>query len=272
MAAVLASGPSAAASHLTAAALWGLVDAKPRAIDITVPHSRRHRCRDYLRIHRARSMGSGDSRKVVGILTTSPARTIVDIAAVLTERALEDALDRALGAGLLSLKTVRRYIDSRRLGRRPGVGRLRRLIEDREHGVPDGELERRFLRLIRRARIPEPSRQYRTAGRRLDFAFVEARIAIELDGFASHRTGVAFRDDRRRQNALVLEGWLPLRFTWQDVTKHEDLVIDTLRRALAERGGRSFSRGGLGAALKLQVSPVPAVGLEPTPGSPRTAV
>jgi very-short-patch-repair endonuclease len=67
---------------------------------------------------------------------------------------------------------------------------------------------------------------------------VDARIAIELDGFAQHRTGATFRDDRRRQNALILEGWLLLRFTWDDVTRNGEIVIDTLRRALAERKGQ----------------------------------
>lgn len=235
---VLTSGTGAAVSHLSAAAMWDLVDARPKIIDVTVPHARHHGRRANRVVHRARSLGNKDVRRITGIPVTCPARTLVDIAGIVPGRVLEDALDRALLAGLVSLNSLQRYIDVRCLAKRPGVGRLRFFIDDRKRGVPESALERRFLHLIRAAKLPEPTRQYRSAGRRLDFAYVDARIAIELDGFAQHRTGATFRDDRRWQNALILEGWLLLRFTWDDVTRNGEIVIDTLRRALAERKGQ----------------------------------
>ena len=44
-----------------------------------------------------------------------------------------------------------------------------------------------------------------------------------------------FESDRWRQNALVLEGWMVLRFTWTMITQDPDYVIETTRAALARR-------------------------------------
>ena len=48
----------------------------------------------------------------------------------------------------------------------------------------------------------------------LDIAFRRERVASEIDG-RLHETDVdLFESDRIRQNALMLRGWLVLRFTW----------------------------------------------------------
>jgi very-short-patch-repair endonuclease len=44
-----------------------------------------------------------------------------------------------------------------------------------------------------------------------------------------------FESDRRRQNALVLEGWLVLRFTWRMLTEQPDLVVRSIQEALSAR-------------------------------------
>jgi very-short-patch-repair endonuclease len=75
-----------------------------------------------------------------------------------------------------------------------------------------------------------------TAGQtfRLDFAYVAHKVAIECDGFSTHGSRLAFEDDRRRQNFLVLEGWRVLRFTWRQITSSPDWVVEQVRRALSE--------------------------------------
>jgi very-short-patch-repair endonuclease len=66
----------------------------------------------------------------------------------------------------------------------------------------------------------------------LDFAFVAQRIAIEIDGRAWHSTGERFQSDRSRQNRLVLMGWTVLRFTWDDLVRRPDAVIEQVPSAL----------------------------------------
>ena len=69
---------------------------------------------------------------------------------------------------------------------------------------------------------------------RVDFAYPDPRLAIELDGFRSHGQRKTFDQDRTRQNQLVLLGWTVLRFTWSDLTDRGDSVAATLGAALVQ--------------------------------------
>ena len=69
----------------------------------------------------------------------------------------------------------------------------------------------------------------------LDFADVDLRIAIEVDGRAFHSDRRSFEWDRRRQNRLMIEGWLVLRFTWEQITQDPEGVIATIRAAVRQR-------------------------------------
>ena len=66
---------------------------------------------------------------------------------------------------------------------------------------------------------------------RVDFAYPELRLTIEVDGFAAHSTVDAFGRDRARQNALVAAGWTVLRFTWTEVDTSSPDVGRTIRAA-----------------------------------------
>lgn len=72
----------------------------------------------------------------------------------------------------------------------------------------------------------------------LDIAFKRERVAVEVDGWRYHSTPEVFETDRARQNALVLDGWLVLRFTWAMLTQDPDYVVGTTRAALCSRSGR----------------------------------
>jgi very-short-patch-repair endonuclease len=66
----------------------------------------------------------------------------------------------------------------------------------------------------------------------LDLASPAARVAVEVDGWAYHRDAERFRQDRRRQNDLVLAGWTILRLTWDDLTHRPAAVLAQIRAAL----------------------------------------
>ena len=63
-------------------------------------------------------------------------------------------------------------------------------------------------------------------------AFEKQRVAIEIDGKIHLRHAKKFEDDRYRQNALILGGWLVLRFTWKMLTEDPGYVVRTTRAAL----------------------------------------
>jgi superfamily II DNA or RNA helicase len=108
--------------------------------------------------------------------------------------------------------------------------------------------ERHFYREVVEATLGESAVLYITPQhnvvedsgktRRIDFALVtiHSKFAIELDGFTYHAEGVVspskHSDDLARQNELVLNGWTPLRFSWQQVQTSPEACRDQLRRAV----------------------------------------
>jgi very-short-patch-repair endonuclease len=230
VAAVLAFGSRAAASSLTAGALWALIEERPRVVHVILPLEQHRHERANVVLHRA-ALTRSDVRTLHAIPVTAPNRTLVDLAAILQQPRLEAAFDTAVLQGLTSLRSLDRYIFERRLEHRSGVGIVQRLIEDRTKGVNESELERVFLRNLRAAKLPEPTRQYRVGRRRIDIAYPRERVIIELDGLGSRFSRAAFRADRNRQNEIVLAlpGWTLLRFTRDDVILDWAGVEETLR-------------------------------------------
>ena len=223
---VLAGPPGTVASHRAAAVLHGARSGTP--VELTVPDGAYHRL--HAVVHQL-EVGAADRCVVAGIPTTRPERTLIDIAAVVTDEAAEVAVEAVFRLGLTTHDRLDRYLVS--AGRRWGVGRLRRVLELSRAGRPTGsELEVRFLQLLRAAGVEEPLRQYevRVDGQRyfLDFAYPERRVALELDGRAFH----GFDEDRRRQNSLVLAGWTVLRFTWADVTERAAATVTAVATGL----------------------------------------
>jgi len=93
MAAVLAAGTGAALSHLAAATHWKMWRRWVPGIDVTVPGQRRARAG--FTIHRARNLDKRDVTIHKGIPITTPARTLVDLAGVLTRYQLANVIHEA---------------------------------------------------------------------------------------------------------------------------------------------------------------------------------
>jgi very-short-patch-repair endonuclease len=238
LAACLAAGPHAVASHRAAAALWELDGVWSAPVELTVPLPRGHRLPGVI-VHRSTDLDPSAATRRHGIPVTPPARTLVDLGAVVPARVVERALEAALGRRLVTLMGLRAALDSvARRGRR-GAGVLRGLLEERSDaaGLVESTLEARFLRICREHGLPAPLCQHEVrVGRRLvgrvDFAFPAAALAVEVDGYESHATLAAFQHDRARQNELVAAGWTVLRFTWDDVVRQPERVATAARRVL----------------------------------------
>jgi very-short-patch-repair endonuclease len=156
------------------------------------------------------------------------------LAAAQTER----ALDNCLSARLISLTDLGALTEELARPGRPGMAVMRALLAARGEGyvAPASELEARFLRLVRAAGLPEPVRQHDVgdgqgwAGR-ADYAYPEIRLLIELDSRRHHMSKLDFEADRARDNRRVAAGWRPVRFTWDQVTRHPAEVVDVLIRS-----------------------------------------
>ena len=90
---------------------------------------------------------------------------------------------------------------------------------------------------MQRAGLPPPVSQYeiRDQGKllaRVDFAYPEAMVAIEADGYRYHSGKVSWQRDRIRRNALTTRGWRVLHVTWDDLQTRPDEVTSEIRVAL----------------------------------------
>jgi hypothetical protein len=246
LAACLAAGKGAVASHRTAARIWGLVEPRNDIVEITVP---RHRCPRTRRatIHRSTDLVVDHTTVRNRIPVTNPLRTIVDLGAVLPAEQVEEAVDTGLAPpSLFSIAAIEWMRNEVTGPGRSGCGVLGKILDERALGdeVNDSLLEPRMARLLRRAGVPPAIFHYvvTTPGgvflAEVDFAYPELRLAIEVDGFNVHSTPKRMSKDFVRQNGLVPYGWYVLRFTWRQVVREPEMVFRTI----------AASRVGLAAA------------------------
>jgi very-short-patch-repair endonuclease len=238
VAACLACGEGTVASHLSAAMIFELIDPVTAPVHVTVPASRNPRLAEIV-VHRAHLSTSDRSRFGVVPVTAIP-RTLVDLAANLSERELAEAADRALRRKLVSMSRLEAAVRDSGFDRFRGVGGLRRIVADRsQRGVPGSVLEADMLALLRDFGLPAPMRQFETkaTGRTVifDFAYPDQRVGIELDGRLPHTQFDTWQRDHNRHNAVELGGWRTLRFTWWDVQDAQLYVALTVADALGLR-------------------------------------
>ncbi len=232
MAAVLACDPGAVISHVSAAKLWGLIGSAGLSIDVTAPN-RRGRTPADITAHRDGTLCEADRTQLHGIPCTTVARTLLDLAAVLSPWELRKAVSEAEVLGLLKIPEVRVLI--RRCRGRRGVARLRLCIDELDPSTKRtrSELERIFLALCKRAGLPRPEVNVplEAAGLRLrpDFLWRDARLIIETDSRKFHGTAAAFELDRQREQRFFAAGWQVVRCTWRQVERDPKSLIPLLR-------------------------------------------
>lgn len=238
LAACLAAGPAAVASHLTAARLWRLRLPEPEHIELTTPPGRRVRA-EGVRQHRFGQLAADEVHRLRGIPVTTPARTLVDCSNRVGVGELGRVVDDALRRRLVRLPDLARCHARVPGGRRPTAAMARVLAEragGHEPGGSDRELQ--VARTLVAAGLRPPVPQHRVVVARrtffLDLAYPDARVGIEFDGWDAHGTFEAFHGDRERARLLVAAGWRLVHVTAR--TAPADLVRD-VRSVLLRRAG-----------------------------------
>jgi very-short-patch-repair endonuclease len=234
LAAVLAARP-AVASHLSAGWLWGLLRNRPGTIHVTVPAPRRAK-RPFV-VHFA-DLPARDRWVLEDIPITNLARTLLDLAAILSPAQLERALERAEELGLFDLVALEDVLG--RAGHHPGVAKLRRALAIYRENLGDpaferSKLERRFHRLVKRAGLPTPSMNFNVAGYELDAYWERERFVVELDVYETHGSHAAFERDRLRQEDLKLKGVEMIRVTGPRLDREPERVMERVAAHLEQR-------------------------------------
>lgn len=204
----------AALSFLSAAAHWGLLPAAGGPVDVTVCGDGGRARRRGVRLHRCTSLKPVDVTLHEGIPVTTPARTVADLRRV------------ASGRGLISPKQLRRAI------RQANVFGLPIGDEDRRDRTRS-DLERAFLRLCRRHRLPAPEVNVFIGGHLVDFLWRERMLVVETDGYRYHRGRRAFEDDRGRDLELRSLGFEVIRISDRQVGEHPRQIAEVLAAALS---------------------------------------
>jgi Protein of unknown function (DUF559) len=238
LAAILSASPDALASHRTAAALWDLEGFTRGTPEITIPRGVRYR-RSTVLAHESTDLERCGIRRRQGIPLTDPGRTLLDLGRFVSDKRLLRAIESARRQRLTSWEELIATLARHARRGRAGVRRLRRVITANLHRdeITDSDFELLVLALLLEHGLPEPfvHHELRTPNglflAEIDLAYPALRIAIELDG-GVHRRRDVFERDRPRQNGIVLEGWIILRFTWDMFVHHPEAIVAEVRAAL----------------------------------------
>jgi Transcriptional regulator, AbiEi antitoxin/Protein of unknown function (DUF559) len=229
-AAVVACGDRAVLSHFAAAAAWGFWTWEERLIDVTIRSGTRDI--DGIRVHRSRTL-ERDVRVRHGIRVTSPARTLLDLAAVLPGRALRRVARRAQAQRTVSIRQILELLA--RANGHHGAERLRAVIADGP-APTRSDLEDLLLDLLDEAGIerPEINAPLRFGAQTIvpDYLWRAHRVAIEADSVTWHDHKLTREHDADKQAQLEAAGLRVLRITWRQITRSPQQTLSRIRAAL----------------------------------------
>ncbi|HET7444381.1 MAG TPA: DUF559 domain-containing protein [Solirubrobacterales bacterium] len=223
MAAVLACGPGAVLSHMSAAALWGLLRPEDGPVDVSLPSNGGRARRAGIRIHRCPSLAAPPSLTETGgeiplttirnrIPVTTVARTIRDLEATAPLYLVRRATRQAQLAGI--------RVDARAATRTRGTR---------------SDLELDFLSFCERHGLPLPETNVKIGRWEVDFLWRRQRLAVETDFYATHKGEIAFEDDHQRDLDLRRLGYRVLRYTGAQLRSYPAEIAAELGEVLAAR-------------------------------------
>lgn len=234
LAAVLAAGPGAMASHRSAAHLWGAERPPHDPIDIVLPGRTRRARLEGVVVHRPSDLV--DLRPVtrLGIASTNPLRVLVDLGAV-DPVGVFPALSTFVMAGFVTPAAVGAALDRHAQRGRAGVGALREALERwMIDGKPsDSQLEQRMVAVAQRFGLPPMTFHPIIGGHEVDFAIDGTCLVVECDGWASHGADRAqFHHDRVRDGDIQAIGHVVIRVTWRHAFSRPQQTAERIARSV----------------------------------------
>jgi predicted transcriptional regulator of viral defense system len=184
MAALLACGPRAALGRWSSISVFDL-GPRPAHVHIVLEGGASGR-RAGVRSYRTAQLPACDIVAKHGLRVTTPARTLLDLAAIAPRGALERLVEEVMVQRLASTAELQAVI-GRGTGR-PGVRKLRDIVDFLDEPLfTRSEAEKRLLALVRSAGLPQPKMNVRRAGWEVDAVWDDQRLVIEVDARARRR-------------------------------------------------------------------------------------
>ena len=247
MTAICQLHPFAAIGFTTAGAEWGFRGMADSSIHVLVPHATTPALvhAEGLWVHRCRRIDPVDiaGTRADGIRLTSPPRTLFDCAAILDREAVASAIEQALADRRCTMETLVSTMTRLRHPRRPGALRFQQVLTSRPklRGAARSVLEIQVRDAISAAGLPQPhANMWMRLGPgepiRIDLAWPDQLLAVEVDHPFWHDREVEAARDKRRDRKLATQGWLPLRLSQLDVEVRLTDAVADLRTILIQRG------------------------------------
>jgi hypothetical protein len=233
-AAVLACGDQAALAGEAAAAAWGFRKWLHPPYDVIAPTQHKH---PGINTHRSK-LHPKDVRKHLGMRITSPARTLLDLAARLPDDQLKRAVNDARLAKRVTLDQLAQVIE--RYPRHPGAKRLKWFVEKGPKNPSRSGFEDEFAEFCEQYGLPKPLTNEWLAGYRTDAYFPDHGLVVELDGWNSHSDRASFEENRERDAAILDELMIPtIRITRERYETDPAREAARLHRILEWRRGQN---------------------------------
>ncbi len=229
------------ATHRSATTIHGLgnfgLDFTP---EVLVRDARQSARSTLARIHTTTWLPADDIVLVDSIPTTGVARTLFSLAALVPEISVETVagvIDEAVRTSLATDEWLAWRLAKLRCRGRNGVSVFEEILTDRTLSPTESWLEREALRILRRAGLPLPDCQARIAANgatiaRVDFRYRETTAIIEVNGHRYHSTREQLRRDARRRRALVAQGLAVYDFTYDEIVRDPESLVDTVTAIL----------------------------------------
>jgi len=244
--ALLACGPHAALSHQTAAKLWKLIDTDVPLIHVTI-RGRNGARPQGVHVHRTNCLNRSEVRIVEGLSTTSPARTLIDLAAHADLRTLEYAIEEAIVHKRITERQLL-HAAARSKGHR-GAARIRAVLAaQREPGITRSKAERRFRALIRAAQLPQPLTNVKLHGYKVDAYWPELGVVVEVQS-QFHLTKAALERDTRKAARLTAAGLTVSYVTWTQMEEEPYAVVARVAQTLTRAA----------EAIRFRSTPMPSI-------------
>lgn len=226
------------ASHRSAAAVHETDGFKLDRIELTVPRGKRSSMAG-VRLHQSSQMSLTRPIERQGIPCTGLARTVLDLASVISRKRLDRVIDAVLRDGRLRPSDLYGVLAAHARQGRHGCAVLRSVLDDRlgDDPVPLSEWSRMVQDLLMDAGLARPRLEFRVCDRagalmaQVDLAYPVDRVAIELDSVRYHLNRQSFVADPRRRNRLTVAGWKVLTFTWDDYINRPSGLCDAVSAA-----------------------------------------
>jgi very-short-patch-repair endonuclease len=220
-------------SHRTSGWLHGWLE-EPAIIEATVPRRIKLPTPSWLRLYR-RYLPADVIGDAWGMPSVTREQALLDCVAVMPTPDAERLVDEQLARGL-DLETLQLLAKKSR--GRWGSPEFARQLRDASLSAAS-EPERLLARAFR-SRGFDVAANVPVGPYICDFVDERAKLIIEVDGREFHSDPETFRRDRRRQNWLVRQGWMILRYAAYDVLADslavaDEIIIDIRRRRKSRR-------------------------------------